>query len=76
MSRTVRLTQPLTDIPFQFSRSGAREIRPRCGFSPKRPQEAAGIRIEPAPSDAEASGTIPAATAPALPPLEPPGAAL
>ena len=31
------------------------------------------MRIEPPPSDAEASGTIPAATAAALPPLEPPG---
>ncbi len=39
---------------------------------PTRPQEAAGILIEPAPSDAVAAPTRPAATAAALPPLEPP----
>ncbi len=52
---------------------GASETRPRWGFSPNRPQQAAGIRIEPAPSPAEAIGTSPAATAAADPPLEPPG---
>ena len=31
------------------------------------------MRIEPAPSEAEAIATSPAATAAALPPLEPPG---
>ena len=35
--------------------------------------QAAGIRIEPAPSAATAAGTRPAATAAAEPPLEPPG---
>ena len=73
VSSTVRLTQPLTERPFQCSRSGASETRPRWGFSPKSPQQAAGMRIEPAPSEAEAIGTSPAATAAALPPLEPPG---
>ena len=53
-------------------RSGARLIRPRCGLSPKRPQLAAGIRIEPPPSEAEAAPTRPAATAAPEPPLEPP----
>ena len=52
---------------------GASETRPRCGLRPKRPQEAAGSRIEPPPSPAEAIGTRPAATAAALPPLEPAG---
>ena len=73
VSITVRLMQPSTESPFQCSRWGASEIRPRCGFSPKSPQQAAGMRIEPAPSEAEAIGTRPAATAAALPPLEPPG---
>ena len=78
MSRTLRLSHPLTDIPCQCSpsetsRSGSIEIRPLVGFNPNRPQEAAGMRIEPAPSDAVASATSPAATAAALPPLEPPG---
>ncbi len=53
-------------------RSGAREIRPRDGLSPTSPQQAAGIRIEPPPSLAWATGTQPDATAPAEPPLEPP----
>jgi len=48
-------------------------MRPRCGLRPKSPQQAAGIRIEPAPSDAVDAGTSPAATAAAGPPLEPPG---
>ena len=50
-----------------------REIRPGVVFNPKTPQNAAGIRIDPPVSLATASGTIPAATAAAEPPLEPPG---
>src|SRR4051812_16463655 len=73
LSRTLRLTQPRTAIPRQPSVSGASEARPREGLMPKSPQEAAGMRIEPAPSPAEAIGTRPAATAEAEPPLEPPG---
>src|SRR3954452_1276275 len=53
--------------------SGAIEIRPRLGLSPTRPQQAAGMRIEPPPSLPCAIGTIPAATAAADPPLDPPG---
>ena len=48
-------------------------MRARVGFNPKRPQHDAGIRIEPPPSVACATGTMPAATAAAEPPLEPPG---
>ena len=73
MSRTLRVSKPITLIPFQCCSSGIRLIRPRCGFSPKRRQLEAGIRIEPAPSEAVAAATSPAATAAALPPLEPPG---
>src|SRR6185295_4481462 len=46
-------------------------VRPRLGFSPNKPAEAAGPRIEPPPSLACASGTMPAATAAAAPPEEP-----
>ena len=46
--------------------------RPSDGLSPVRPHSAAGMRIEPPPSDAVASGTRPAATAAAEPPEEPP----
>ena len=53
-------------------RSGPREIRPRLGLRPTRPLQAAGMRIEPPPSLACATGTAPAATAPPLPPLDPP----
>ena len=48
-------------------------MRPRAGFSPTSPQQAAGIRIEPPPSLPWATGTRPAATAAAAPPEEPPG---
>ena len=73
MSITVRLMQLSTESPPQYSSFGASETRPRVGLRPKTPQEAAGMRIEPAPSPAEAIGTRPAATAEAEPPLEPPG---
>ena len=42
-------------------------------FSPTNPHADAGMRMLPPPSDALANGTIPAATAAAEPPLEPPG---
>ena len=48
-------------------------MAPRVGFSPTRPQQAAGTRIEPPASVAWAIATIPAATAAAAPPEEPPG---
>ena len=43
--------------------SGESGIRSRCGFRPTSPQLAAGMRIEPAPSDAVAAAASPAATA-------------
>src|SRR5437870_7651293 len=49
------------------------EIRPRAGFRPTSPQHAAGTRIDPPPSLAWAIGAMPAATAAAEPPEEPPG---
>ena len=73
-SATVRVTTPSTAMPNQ---PGARAgTRPRLGFRPTRPQHEAGIRIDPPPSLAWATGNIPAATAAAAPPLEPPGVRL
>src|SRR5690606_8290869 len=46
--------------------------RPRLGFKPTSPQQAAGIRNEPPPSLAWAIGTTPAATRAAEPPDEAP----
>ena len=71
LSATVRVRQPFTDIRFQCS-GGSSGTLPRWGLRPKRPLNAAGIRIEPPPSEACAAPTRPAATAAALPPLEPP----
>ena len=47
-------------------------MRPKEGFRPKAPQNAAGMRMEPPLSAAVASGTMRAATAAAEPPLLPP----
>src|SRR6516162_7640534 len=51
---------------------GPSGLRARVGLRPTRPQHDAGMRIEPPPSLACASGTMPAATAAADPPEEPP----
>ena len=55
------------------SGSGQVEIRPRCGLTPTRLVQDAGILTEPAPSEPTAAATSPAATATAEPPDEPPG---
>src|SRR5206468_4591673 len=47
-------------------------MTPLLCFSPTTPLQAAGIRVEPPPSVATASGAMPLATATAAPPLEPP----
>src|SRR5262245_48215555 len=52
--------------------SGPHGTRPRLGLRPTRPQQAAGIRMDPAPSLPWATGTAPAATRAAAPPLDPP----
>ena len=72
VSATERVSTPSVARKL-WPESGPDEIRPRAGFSPTSPQQAAGIRIEPPPSLPCAIGTIPAATAAAEPPLEPPG---
>src|SRR5207237_5945273 len=74
LSRTERLTQ------WSTSRSGnpgggarrAGTVRPRLGFRPNTPHIEAGMRIDPPASLAWANGTMPAATAAAEPPDEPP----
>ncbi|MDW3217235.1 MAG: hypothetical protein R8F63_01370 [Acidimicrobiales bacterium] len=73
VSSTRRLRHPVFDMPYQCSASGMSEMRPRWGLSPKSPLRAAGMRIDPAPSLADAAPTSPAATAAPEPPLEPPG---
>ena len=50
-----------------------RLTRPEVGLSPTKPQNEAGMRMEPPVSLPMAAGTIPLATAAAEPPLEPPG---
>ena len=75
LSRTLRETTCWIASPLSPSPpSGPAVMRARVGFRPNRPQADAGMRIEPPPSVAWAIGTMPAATAAAEPPLEPPGA--
>ena len=72
VSRTVRLTQPLTEIGSgPWSRPSVM-VRSREGLRPNTPLHEAGMRIEPPPSLACAIGTTRAATATAAPPEEPP----
>jgi hypothetical protein len=73
VSRTERLTASCATMPPQASAtSGHSGTRPRLGFRPTSPHSLAGMRIEPPPSLACATGTMPPATAAAEPPLDPP----
>ena len=72
-SSTSRVNTPITDNPPTDSGYGMVLTRPRWTFKPNRLQHDAGTRIEPPPSPAVANDTRPAATADALPPLDPPG---
>lgn len=73
-SRTLRVSANSMPRPLSGSlKSGPVGVRPRVGLSPTSPHHAAGTRIEPPPSLAWASGAMPALTAAAEPPLEPPG---
>src|ERR1700712_930003 len=65
-------TWPQENPPQPSPRSGPSGLRARVGFNPNTPQAAAGIRIEPPPSLACATGRMRAATAAAAPPDEPP----
>ena len=55
--------------------SGYAGTRPKLGLSPTLPQNAAGMRTDPAPSVPTLSGARPAATAAAVPPDDPPASA-
>jgi hypothetical protein len=74
-------TQPLTSraIGPAVSNDGASGQQasvgtsPCVGLKPTIPQQAAGMRIEPAESVPSAASQRPAASAAADPPLEPPG---
>src|ERR1700728_946148 len=48
-------------------------MAPVVPLRPTKPQQAAGIRVDPAPSLPSPIGPMPAATAAAAPPLDPPG---
>ena len=69
----MRAIGPDVPSPSDPDTNGAGEMRPREGLIPKSPQQEDGIRIEPPPSLACATGARPAATAAAAPPLDPPG---
>ena len=73
VSRRVRVRAKCSLSPNSASpMSGPHGMRPRVGLRPITPQQAAGTRSEPAPSEPWAIGTAPAATSAAEPPLEPP----
>ena len=69
LSVTRPARQPCVDRSCQPPELG---IVPWVGLNPTSPQHAAGMRIDPAPSDAVAMPTAPAATSAAEPPDEPP----
>ena len=64
---------PQVDIPCHGRTSGAVGTRPFWALSPNSPQQAAGMRIEPAPSDPIVAPASPAAATAPEPPEEPPG---
>jgi len=67
------VTAPSVTPPAQASPvSGPWLTRPRVGFSPTTPHSLAGMRMDPPPSLACATATMPLATAAADPPDEPP----
>ena len=71
-SATVVARGPFSAMPYQSLGPSWAGTRPLPGLSPTRPQLAAGMRIEPIPSAACATGTTPEATAAAEPPDDPP----
>ncbi|MEI2821121.1 MAG: hypothetical protein V9E81_13305 [Marmoricola sp.] len=73
MSRTVRVSTPSATIRSGMLRvTASLGVRLRVGFMPTRPQQEAGMRIDPPPSLACAMGTTPAATNAAAPAEEAP----
>src|SRR5881409_1916647 len=73
LSRTLMpSTWPQEKPPQPSPRSGPIGLRARVGFNPNTPDAEAGMRIEPPPSLAWATGTMRAATAAPAPPDDPP----
>ena len=72
VSSTVRVSTPSVPKPANSASSGPSGTRNRDGLSPTTPQQDAGMRIEPPASLPWAIASMPAATAAALPPEEPP----
>src|SRR5256885_5493632 len=78
-SSTVRAIGPIQDMmrtglgPGRPGISPVRGTRCSVGFRPNRPQKCAGMRIEDDRSVPMSNGVMPAASAAAAPPLEPPG---
>src|SRR4051812_46484478 len=73
VSRIERVnTNSCVSGPQYSPKSGPSVVRARVGFSPTRPHMLAGNRIEPPMSLPCAIATMPAATAAAEPPLDPP----
>src|SRR5215218_9961396 len=70
-SAVVRVSGPWWLI-VSYPLRGHTGTRPNDGFRPTMPHTLAGMRIDPAPSLPSPSGPMPAATAAAVPPLEPP----
>src|SRR5581483_8741213 len=66
---TVRVKGPSVPTVSQGWLTGT---RPRDGFRPTTPQHEAGTRMEPPPSEPQASAPTPTATDAAAPPLDPP----
>src|SRR4029079_4933553 len=71
-SGTSRARGPLTEVVSQKLSVGHDGTRPREGRRAHTAQNDAGLRSEPPMSEPSASGTIPARSAQAAPPLEPP----
>ena len=67
------MSGPQVVSPQYGSTAGAVGTRPFCAFSPNSPQQAAGMRIEPAPSEPIVAPARPAAIATPEPPDVPPG---
>ncbi len=72
-SRTSRVIGPALENMMVLPMPPCRGSRPLPGYRPYTPHSAAGMRIEPPPSLASATGVRPAATVAAEPPLDPPG---
>ncbi len=75
VSATVVARQPFTEFCASCVPASV-GMRPYVHRSPTSPVKLAGVRIEPPPSLAVPNGTMPADTAAAVPPLEPPGVRL